>query len=30
MFKPVIGPQVKVLQKKIQCLKFHRLGTRAI
>jgi hypothetical protein len=29
-FKPVVGPQVKVLKKKLQCPKFNRLGRRAI
>jgi hypothetical protein len=30
IFKPVIDPQVKVLQKKFKCSKLNRVGTRAI
>jgi hypothetical protein len=27
VFKPVVGPQVKVLQKNFQCPMFNRVGT---
>jgi hypothetical protein len=30
LFKPVVDPQVKFLQKIFQCPKFNRVGTRAI